>query len=886
MYGLTRPPVLQPIVVESNRMSALTSLLVRDRVVPVSKIEEALQSQVFLGGDLEIILLEMNLVPEDVLSAYRAALFDLLPATREEVMRASRDALRRVSPELARAVGMVPLLFEKRTLVVAAWEPIYEPRLGELEAQLGCEISVRIVNGARLAAGLAHQYGFELDPRLRRLADALRRRDPGVVPYVRPPTPSMRPSLPPAARTDDELDGDPSASQEAQPVVPMSPQAVEAADEEDDAYVDLEAERAAIPLGVSPEIVHLVRPPFAYETALELLQKVRQRDDVLFVLLRYVQQFFGFSCIFGVGRDGIRARMAHGVGLPADVVEQALIETPRTGLFAQAVREARPLIGGFGDAHEEHAAAELLQRPEGQLGLVMPVVLSGRVVLLVYVDHPREAVTLEHAELVTPLLPAVNEALYRIILEQRNQRIAASLQQPEPPASAATREGDQGPDGEPTGPAADELRAIDVDALEQAADKLHAPQDGRRVAWLSPESPDAARLRDRIPGVPRVAPAPPGYAPAAHARAVAPYGYRGSAGLAEERETDDEQATPPTITPPVEVGASVQVAGAVTVENPAAPGRAEPAVSRGRLSLAEDPGEPTVIIDMGESVDALVDALEAAPPHSEPPEIDELLALGEGVLPVLMQRFPGPLWFDRSRPHRVRPPGRDISAVARAIAAFGDRAAPYLGSLLGGSDPDRIYYALMLARDVVHPDLLDPVARRVLEPELDLRLLALDVLRSYAGMPQYEVVLRALADMASRPGVDPGRQLIALEALGELRDGRSLVTLLARLRDPSPQVIAAAHRALVVLTGQDFGPLPRKWESWAEGWGRAHRVEWLIEALMHNEETVRALAGEELKRLTQQYFGYHPALPRRDRELAQRKYREWWELEGRLAFGR
>ena len=69
-------------------------------------------------------------------------------------------------------------------------------------------------------------------------------------------------------------------------------------------------------------------------------------------------------------------------------------------------------------------------------------------------------------------------------------------------------------------------------------------------------------------------------------------------------------------------------------------------------------------------------------------------------------------------------------------------------------------------------------------------------------------------------------------------------------------------------------------------WGRANRVEWLIEALLHAEESVRTLAGEELKLLTQQYFGYHPALPRKDRELAQRKYREWWELEGRVFFSR
>ena len=109
---------------------------------------------------------------------------------------------------------------------------------------------------------------------------------------------------------------------------------------------------------------------------------------------------------------------------------------------------------------------------------------------------------------------------------------------------------------------------------------------------------------------------------------------------------------------------------------------------------------------------------------------------------------------------------------------------------------------------------------------------------------------------------------------------RTLRTLIARLGDPSEVIVTAAQKALVVLTGQDFGFAARKWETWAEQASGNHRVEWLVDALGQQDEALRALAGEELKQLTQQYFGYHPALPKKDRELAQRKYREWWEREG------
>ncbi|HEX6241669.1 MAG TPA: hypothetical protein VFZ61_12265, partial [Polyangiales bacterium] len=256
-------------------------------------------------------------------------------------------------------------------------------------------------------------------------------------------------------------------------------------------------------------------------------------------------------------------------------------------------------------------------------------------------------------------------------------------------------------------------------------------------------------------------------------------------------------------------------------------------------------------------------------------------------LPVLIQHFPGPLWFDKAQLRAGKiPRGRDVSGVARALVAFGDKAAPYLAGKLASSSDEVSYYTLLVAGEIVHADLLDAVARRALGPDETLRHVALDVLRRYARLPQFATVLRALADLSERPGKDGTRQRLALEALGHLRDARSLSTLIARLSDAGPSVQQAAHQALVQLTAQDFGPQPRRWEEWAEEWASRHRVEWLIESLMHSEQTIRALASEELKRETQQYFGYHPALPKRDRELSQRKYREWWQHEGKAAFKR
>ena len=87
-----------------------------------------------------------------------------------------------------------------------------------------------------------------------------------------------------------------------------------------------------------------------------------------------------------------------------------------------------------------------------------------------------------------------------------------------------------------------------------------------------------------------------------------------------------------------------------------------------------------------------------------------------------------------------------------------------------------------------------------------------------------------------------------------------------------------------LVTRQDFDNDARKWTDWwTESSGR-HRIEWLIDALMHDVPSIRRAAGDELKQLTKEYFGYYDDLPRRERERAQERYRDWWERDGRQRF--
>jgi hypothetical protein len=284
---------------------------------------------------------------------------------------------------------------------------------------------------------------------------------------------------------------------------------------------------------------------------------------------------------------------------------------------------------------------------------------------------------------------------------------------------------------------------------------------------------------------------------------------------------------------------------------------------------------------MGDSVESLVDDLIGSGPDDTEPQVQALLTLGEVALPALVQRFPGPLWFDRSQPHRRLPRGRDICAIARALVAFGERSIPYVTSLLMANEADVRFYATLLSSEFPSKALLSPLMGRVFDDDPGVQALVLDVLRPYArGGKDLEEELKLVRVEARVDRKDPERRQAAVRALGQLRDIKSLPILTELLTHPDDALTEEAHRSLVLLARQDFGRSQRRWSHWVEQNQERHRIEWLIDALVHGEENIRTAAGEELKKVTQQYLGYHPTMPKRDREVAQRKYRQWWETDG------
>src|SRR5512143_2790987 len=151
----------------------LSSLLVRDGLVGVKRMEKAFQRQVIYGGSLDTILLEMNLVAEERLTQYLALASGLPPAARDEAARLDDAALALYSSEIAAQFRAVPLTFEEgggEALRVLVCSPLEISELEDLADLIDRPLQPLITPEYRWHLAYAKAYRVDAPARFTTLA--------------------------------------------------------------------------------------------------------------------------------------------------------------------------------------------------------------------------------------------------------------------------------------------------------------------------------------------------------------------------------------------------------------------------------------------------------------------------------------------------------------------------------------------------------------------------------------------------------------------------------------------------------------------------------------------------------------------------------------------
>ena len=451
--------------------SRLSSLLVRDGLLGVKRMEKAFQRQVIYGGSLDTILLEMALATEDRLTQYLALASGLPPAARDELAPAEHAATI-VSRALAERYRVVPVSADGEAVRILVCAPLELVGLEDLADALDRPLQPLITPEYRWHLAFAAAYGLEPAARFATLARMLDV-DPSI-PVGKSPTgigdaPGSAPADEPPRRAKT-----PSARRPTLPGVEPN-----------------RAGDSRPPPLAAPEPPSLSKPapapistegrddPMTIARAREVLATADDRDTVFLTLLRAARSRARWAGLLTVQSGVAIGRVALGEpGLDVAAIHTVSIPLDAVPAFRTVVANRQPHIGPL--VTGDPSIDPMLVRLGGTMpprALLLPVVLRDRVVAIVVAHRVQSDIRLADVTELLPIATASSDALGRLIVKHK----AAGYRAPvEPPAIEI------------------EVRQIDTKPIFRiAADDDAAPHAA--AAWSAPVAPPAmASFEQRI----------------------------------------------------------------------------------------------------------------------------------------------------------------------------------------------------------------------------------------------------------------------------------------------------------------------------------------------------------------------------------------------------
>jgi hypothetical protein len=819
--------------------SRLSSLLVRDGLVGVKRMEKAFQRQVIYGGSLDTILLEMNLVPEDRLVQYLALASGLPPAARDEGEAITPEALGFIPRELAERYRAVPVALEGDAVRVLVCAPLEISELEDLADMLDRALQPLITPEYRWNLVFAAAYGLDPPARFTQLARMLDG-DPGTPAVGRARSVIVaRDAVALGAEGDadedgdgdDDGDGDPDTVVEVGPPAPVAAQAAVAV-------------RAARLPGVTPDVDTLRFPGPSRRPAPEDASRSRRhtivgvapnraRTDAMAAArvtpasMQAVPDPSGQAPTAG-GRTAPRPPSApiatEGRDTPLTIVharEQLAVAEDRDTVFLTLLRAARSRARWAGLLTIQGGAAI------GRLALAEQ--------------------GLDARAITTVLIPLDVVSPFRNVVSTRQSHIGP-LGSGDPGMDAMiARMGGAMPPSALILPIVLRDRVVAIVVAHRVHSDLRLPDVTELLPLATATSDALGRLIVKHKTAGHRAPAAPSVTELEEDAIVTRRLHRPIPPEQAERWTSPPRPIAP------DPGASLEI--------------------EAELSIEADPPMP---------IEEVLRAIEASREGSAQAEdaIAEAVERAAETVAALETRFPGRLRVDRfSVSGRALRPAQ-YGGLLELVVRLGGAAADLITRLLAAPQRDLRFYAAVCAIELRPRNAVHVLAERLFDQDYGVRACAIEALSGYPPPDLEHAFTRARRALESTDPEIIGAAASAIVALGDV----GAIEELFRVVERSGRGGEHARRALVALTAQDFGASERKWRKWWDGARRRHRIEWLIDGLGHKEDAIREAAIHDLRRLTGEYFGYHHDLPRRERDAAADRWAAWWRETGQRRF--
>lgn len=339
----------------------LGDLLLKQGLITTAQLDEALKYQVIFGGKLGTNLIEMGLLEEDEIAGALSQQYCVPTVSADEVMNVQAPVLALLPRELAEQYNVIPLKVEGRRLTLLMPDPSNFNLIDDLAFRTGMIIKPVVAAEVRLILALEKHYNIGRDRRYIHVTKKLATKRP-----VPPPTPAPE-TLP-------------------LPTAPSVPPATESQRPQ----IDLEFSLAD--LAATEELAEIdpLEEILDSQTLALFLADARDRDDVLDSIASYLAHEYACVALFLV-----RGNAAHGWKASIDGQElpdfkQAQFPLDEPSILKTVTETSSFLLGPIPRTPFNSMFLQEIGGRVPQTALLVPLLMMGRVVGIIYVDGKGE----------------------------------------------------------------------------------------------------------------------------------------------------------------------------------------------------------------------------------------------------------------------------------------------------------------------------------------------------------------------------------------------------------------------------------------------------------------------------------------------------------------
>ena len=346
----------------------LGELLLKEKIITVAQLDEALRSQVIYGIKLGSSLVEMGYVEEEALARFLSSKLNVPCVSRKELAAIPGEMIRDFPRALAETHHVVPFRLEGNRLSLAMADPTDFKALEEIAFATGHVVLPHIAPDVEISRALARYFRISKGQlRYQMIADKRRQKE-----AAKPAEPATI-TIPTISESGELLNV----------TIPAEFQGFWQQEEAPD-------DRYQMPDDVSRYTVDRVSTDFA---------NARTRDEVANVFISYLGQEFTAGALFIIrGNSAVGWRAVNNGEKVARFAElQVLLSKP--SVLRQVVENRSHYLGELAGTFENQLLLKSLKLPLETALVALPVIMLRKVVAVVLVTAEVDALDRRLAEL-------------------------------------------------------------------------------------------------------------------------------------------------------------------------------------------------------------------------------------------------------------------------------------------------------------------------------------------------------------------------------------------------------------------------------------------------------------------------------------------------------